>query len=594
MRWLLVFSVAEAAQFALRQEPGEKVSETDEPGSALHVNGYAWTYNQHGKDWGGNCKPGDDQGVIDLPLAEEAKITTAKTLGLYYRYMKKPLRFTPDCDGRSFWYTFGTDDKLGGLGTGDEMVPAFGHDFLQTSEGAPVITFTPDDGEERPPPASDYNYPLYPALQHSHFGEGTQGVFVVRTRYSLRQMVVHAPGEHKWDGQQPDLELQLVHSGEDGSMAVASFGFRGTPGAPENRILKLMMLKDPEQDGRELDLAPLFQEANKQPGFPNVDTNFIMYEGTASVPPCKGKTTWFVREKLIDCSRAQLEKFKYRVKNPAGASTGNYREPNPIGNRELTRLVAHDANTRRTRAELANHLLPVKPIATAPAPEGSEVSAVPVSSARRKMDPPTPPSIVGDPLSPSNVLASAGALLVRNDPLKAVEENPRVKELKQAVANQEQENVDANTQKMAACTASRAAENAVGNVAGTTAEQAANTNANAQATECDEANELLKGKLLELQDLKRQLAETREQVQETVTKLSRQLKEGGFGDLPPSLPTEILPIKGSNDPFSPNNAESTSRATRDQPYIPRILAPMDLETPIFHVIGSFNGKDFDS
>lgn len=48
--------------------------------------------------------------------------------------------------------------------------------------------------------------------------------------WRLRQVLVHSPSEHLWDGKHMDLELQLVHENANHKMGIAAIGFRAGGG----------------------------------------------------------------------------------------------------------------------------------------------------------------------------------------------------------------------------------------------------------------------------------------------------------------------------------------------------------------------------
>lgn len=260
-----------------------------------------WDYAEHGANWPGLCSTDQRQSPIALPLLDSLP---NETRTMWYRYQNWEEPVTLYNDGLSLSVTF--HQKVGGIGIGE--------------------SFT--------------------GLDES---------------WSLAQMTIHAPSEHTWAGVHVPLELQLVHTpAKTGAeVAVVSIGFtRGPMDAPNLFLDTLLKNGLPQFKGKEVETNLHYGDA-----LPFNDllsgSEFFTYEGSASQPPCTPDAVYFVRNQPIDVNPERLEVLLKNIAVTTGIPDGNYRVPQPLNSRAVTRVHAVDASgmetaeqvTRRSMAE---------------------------------------------------------------------------------------------------------------------------------------------------------------------------------------------------------------------------------------------------
>jgi carbonic anhydrase len=139
--------------------------------------------------------------------------------------------------------------------------------------------------------------------------------------YELEQFHVHTPSEHAIDSQTQAMELHLVHSAEDGTLAVV--GLLLAEGEENAALLpffqSLPAMAGPEQEVTgSIDLATVL---------PAVQTTY-RYSGSLTTPPCSEGVHWLVFTEVGEVSAAQVEVF--------GKVFGaNARPVQPLNDREL-------------------------------------------------------------------------------------------------------------------------------------------------------------------------------------------------------------------------------------------------------------------
>ena len=135
---------------------------------------------------------------------------------------------------------------------------------------------------------------------HARFSPGDALNFE-ETRYYLREMIVHLPGEHRIPAVVPDVEIQLVHESEDGKKLMLAVmvqeGSSHTEWAHINEALPL---------------AP--SGVNKVMGFwverllPR-RRGYYQYTGSETIPPCTEGVQWLVMDESISFSGSQIDKL---------------------------------------------------------------------------------------------------------------------------------------------------------------------------------------------------------------------------------------------------------------------------------------------
>jgi carbonic anhydrase len=133
--------------------------------------------------------------------------------------------------------------------------------------------------------------------------------------FTASRLRVTSPAEHMLRGIQYDVEVQIYHHAEPSqsiaqnrSVAALSVIFR--EGQQSDFLQKLIVDKS-------VDLSLVFDKPEIR--------NYVMYEGSLTVPPCTENVNWFVYGEVLEASREQIDIFEELwAKN----STANY----PSGN----------------------------------------------------------------------------------------------------------------------------------------------------------------------------------------------------------------------------------------------------------------------
>jgi carbonic anhydrase len=125
-------------------------------------------------------------------------------------------------------------------------------------------------------------------------------------RYELKQVHFHSPSEHTVDGESFAMEIHLVHSNEDGHLAVVGVMIEeGEEDPMLNRIWSFM----PEKVGESTESPLTVFEAGVMP--PTRD--YFAYNGSLTTPPCSEGVRWIVLSESLTASVAQIGRFKERV-----------------------------------------------------------------------------------------------------------------------------------------------------------------------------------------------------------------------------------------------------------------------------------------
>ena len=124
--------------------------------------------------------------------------------------------------------------------------------------------------------------------------------------FRLDRIVIHSPAEHRLDGKQMPMEVQLQHQGAGGTL-----------------VLSLLLNAGPENPS----LQPLIEAVGGYPDTPIVSAStnlatllpgnlsYYLYKGSLTHPPCYENVSWLVFKEVGTVSRAQLASFQSVVKN---------------------------------------------------------------------------------------------------------------------------------------------------------------------------------------------------------------------------------------------------------------------------------------
>jgi len=123
-------------------------------------------------------------------------------------------------------------------------------------------------------------------------------------RYELVLFDFHHPSEEAVKGKVTDMDVQLLHRGKDGSMAVVTVRLREDAGNP-NAVLAALWPHLPKTAGKTEKVTELVSAGGLLPA----DRGYWTFMGSLTAPPCTEGVRWFVFEQELSLSRDQLRAF---------------------------------------------------------------------------------------------------------------------------------------------------------------------------------------------------------------------------------------------------------------------------------------------
>ena len=118
-------------------------------------------------------------------------------------------------------------------------------------------------------------------------------------QYEARQFHFHSPSEHRIDGESFPLEVHVVHTNEEGHIAVLGVMFDG---GEENSML------DQLNGFRRPGVAPYTGPVDYNTIITSPD-EYYTYNGSLTTPPCSEGVLWVVLKNPISASREQIDRF---------------------------------------------------------------------------------------------------------------------------------------------------------------------------------------------------------------------------------------------------------------------------------------------
>ena len=146
-------------------------------------------------------------------------------------------------------------------------------------------------------------------------------------RFQLLQFHFHAPSEHAVAGNSFDMEMHLVHTSDDGTLAVVGALIRR---GRENTAFNPIWAHLPTVSGQAKSVESVTFNADEL--LPSARHTY-RYEGSLTTPPCSEGVKWFVLKSPIEMSEAQIAAFKAIIDN-------NNRPVQPLNGRELLEEVS--------------------------------------------------------------------------------------------------------------------------------------------------------------------------------------------------------------------------------------------------------------
>lgn len=133
---------------------------------------------------------------------------------------------------------------------------------------------------------------------------------------TLREIIVRVPGEHLFDGDRPDAELQLVHVDVDTQRTVVSVPV--VEGETNGFIEEILEQLEGESD--EVEVEDVLPE----------NLAYYAYAGSLTNPPCTEGVMWYVLRRSIEASAEQLDVIRSRIGE-------NARPIQPLNGRRISR-----------------------------------------------------------------------------------------------------------------------------------------------------------------------------------------------------------------------------------------------------------------
>lgn len=202
------------------------------------------------------------------------------------------------------------DNAYQTCGNGKNQSPVDLHAALETD--LPALTFSYQPGAEK-------------VFNNGHTVEaeympGSQ-LSLNGNRYTLRQFHFHSPSENTFNGKHFPMEAHLVHSDQDGHLAVVAVMFN--VGAA-NPVLS-QIWQQPLTSGEVSEM----QNAVSAGGLLPAEQDYYRYNGSLTTPPCTEGVRWLVMKQPMTLSQQQLSSFQNMLNGP------NNRPVQPLNARQI-------------------------------------------------------------------------------------------------------------------------------------------------------------------------------------------------------------------------------------------------------------------
>ena len=227
-----------------------------------------WNYLKHGEDWECQCKEGQEQSPIDLPIIEKSG----------------PIK----------------------------EAPFFNYFYLKPSNDSMTrMLYEPNGGY------------LKIVNNMKSFGKV---VFTNGAVYEAKEILIHTPSEHTINGKYYDMEVQILHygvsKGDIDKQVSLSFLFKSKPGVLNKFFEKLdyYNLPNPIDQSKfinnELFIPHLLDLNDDDDSISMKSFSFYQYNGSLSLPPCTERTTVLVASEPIEMSSTTIALFKEALRVP--------------------------------------------------------------------------------------------------------------------------------------------------------------------------------------------------------------------------------------------------------------------------------------
>merc|ERR1711981_289045 len=151
------------------------------------------------------------------------------------------------------------------------------------------------------------------------------------SHFQLTQYRFHSPSEHKIDGREYPVEMQMIHRNKAGKIVIVSVLFVTTDSAADHPFLVPLWKKMPGFGSMS---GAVIDHVSPQAGMPR-GQKFYSYSGSLTTPPCKEKVLWVVMKEAGVISFNQILKLRdaLRLDYKESVRNGNARPVMPAGKR---------------------------------------------------------------------------------------------------------------------------------------------------------------------------------------------------------------------------------------------------------------------
>jgi len=174
--------------------------------------------------------------------------------------------------------------------------------------------------------------------------------------YSAVEIVFHTPSQHKIDGRNSDLEVEIIHVGESKEVIsqnlVLSILFDAKPGVYNRFFDDIDFFNLPNPLFKKRDLKTSFHLNKLLYNIDNDDYpiwkpfSLYTYEGSLTAPPCTERTIHYVKASPLPLGNTTIQLFREAIKVPdtidaqgnITINTGepmNFRETQPLNGRQV-------------------------------------------------------------------------------------------------------------------------------------------------------------------------------------------------------------------------------------------------------------------
>jgi len=234
-----------------------------------------WNYANKGRDWECTCKEGVIQSPINLPEKKEAVKTN--------------------------------------------LSPLFSYERVNVNEEECTSDGLIEEGKKITIRHSKNNIRIF----HPNMGKI---VAIDGSVYVAEEIVFHTPSEHKINGQQFDMEMQVIHygktKGDIANQVVLSILFKSSPGHYNKFLDKIDFFNLPNpidpviELQHEFFIPSVFLDSDADDILSMEPFSFFNYEGSLTAPPCTERTTYYVTADPIPLSNTIIHFFKEALSKP--------------------------------------------------------------------------------------------------------------------------------------------------------------------------------------------------------------------------------------------------------------------------------------